>query len=50
MIRNFNEIKQREMQLQNKKKLIKERTQNKRICNHKNEDKIQQKKELKSND
>jgi len=33
-----------------KKKLIKERTQNKRICNHKNEDKIQQKKELKSND
>jgi hypothetical protein len=50
MIRNFNEIKQREMQLQNKKKLIKERTQNKRICNHKNEDKIQQKKKLKSND
>jgi hypothetical protein len=49
MIRNFNEIKQRGMQLQNKKKLIKERTQNKRICNHKNEDKIQQKKELKSN-
>jgi hypothetical protein len=33
-----------------KKKLIKERTQNKRICNHKNEDKIHQKKKLKSND
>jgi hypothetical protein len=49
MIRNFNEIKQRGMKLQNKKKLIKERTQNKRICNHKNDDKIQQKKELKSN-
>jgi len=27
-----------------KKNLIKERTQNKRICNNKNEDKIQQKK------
>jgi len=49
MIRNFNEIKQQGMKLQNKKKLIKERTQNKRICNHKNDDKIQQKKELKSN-
>jgi hypothetical protein len=32
-----------------KKKLIKKRTQNKKNCNHKNEDQIQQKK-LKSND
>jgi hypothetical protein len=37
------------MKLQKKKKKIKKRTQNKRNCNHKNEDKIQQKKELKSN-
>jgi hypothetical protein len=38
------------MKLQKKKKqLIKMRTQNKKNCNHKNEDQIQQKKELKSN-
>ena len=34
---------------QKKKQPINKRTQNKRNCNHKNEDKIQQKKELKSN-
>ena len=32
-----------------KKKLINKRTHNKKICNHKNQDSIQQKK-LKSND
>jgi hypothetical protein len=35
------------MELQKKKKLIKKRTQNKRNCNYKNEDQIQQKKRFK---
>jgi hypothetical protein len=43
MIWKFNEIKQWGMKFP-KKKSIKKRTQNKRNCNHKNEDQIQQKK------